>query len=559
MIPIAAIRPKFRAMPRKSAFEPIVLSGTKRAATHEVFGDDAGEWIEEALNENGVQDAAFSNASSPPNGWGIIPGVSISPSVSFARVSASRGKLTISGNATGDFYYRFGNGQNLAISEGDNLIGSMAVRLSGGSLDNTSGLSLMIFENDASGVIANYSPVPSVIQLLQTDKPFWEQARIVAGNYAFATFGLKFSAAGAFNIQLEIAWPQLEKRPWRSQFAVTSRAADDRTHSLPAGDWSIDIVADAPRFQSAGTLWEGTDGSDRITLRHQNYQFFLTVVSGGVTLVDTAVARIPALMRFEVTLAKKSSGVAVSFNGKSAIEAAITPPNVLLGTLGNGAAGYWNSSVVSADIMPAALASADLAVKSAGVGGLFDDFDRADTTVLGSPPMGPVWTQTGPNTNSIVGNKLVAQDNGEAAQAAYAYVHLGSAPRYIGALIDFVPGNTGGALAFLAGTDVPPNTFDAFHSVFGDALTTFQTLTGGVVDPAIALYAYSTAIAADGNSQYCVASLIGGGAEVKLLPDGAFGRIANADFEQKSGPYVIFEHFWKNGECRPEFSAVGAQ
>ncbi|TXH33803.1 MAG: hypothetical protein E6Q98_20745, partial [Rhodospirillaceae bacterium] len=220
-----------------ASYSAISITGTQRAATHEIFGDAAGNWYEEALVANGVQDAGMSNANSDPTGWGFV--FSNTLTTSFAKRGTGKGTAAWSGSTAGDYYYQLGGATNFAAVTADTLIGSLMLRLAAGSLTNVSGLSLVLIEYSSGGALigAPSGNAIAVCQQLQTDKAFYHQIGTgfsANASTGFVCLGIKFTAAGAFNFSLDIENPQLEKRAWRSTFAVSSRAADVNTFTAPA-------------------------------------------------------------------------------------------------------------------------------------------------------------------------------------------------------------------------------------------------------------------------------------------------------------------------------------
>ncbi|MGY3527295.1 hypothetical protein [Bradyrhizobium sp. USDA 4452] len=548
-------------------FTPLTLTGTQRAATHEVYGDSAGNWYEEALVANGVQDAGYSNASTDPTGWGFV--FSSALTTSFARTGgsgSSQGVATWSGSTAGDYYYQLGAATNFAAVTADNLIGSVKLRLAAGSFTNVTNPSLVLIEYTSGGALvgAPTGNAVATLQQVQTDKTFFHQIGngfVAGGTTAFVALAIKFTATGAFNFSLGIDNPQLEKRKWRSTFAVSTRSADVNTFTVPAAPYTLDVTADFPRFVPAGTLLEIGSGSNRITVRQANYALFLTVVSGGSTLTDTQIAALPSMMRFKLDMTVNASSIVVSVNGQ-AQTFAITPPVVTTGTLGNGNAGYWNSTIFVPNILSAAQTQAQLITKSLSLNNLYDDFtNRANSATLTTAWTGQSWHQSfNSATNSISGGKLIATNTGGSPFAAYLTAPLSANPRYLGAVLDWTNATTGGAAGLIAATNNFVSPTNAIHSIYTDANVVWQTIISDVVQTALATNTFINAMTKDAATKYSIVSMqnTGESAEVKVKPDGGYARLVDASLKAETGSTAVFEHFWQTGQCRPEFIAVAA-
>jgi hypothetical protein len=225
--------------------------------------------------------------------------------------------------------------------------------------------------------------------------------------------------------------------------------------------------------------------------------------------------------------------------------------------LGDGSAGSWNATIKRVTI----LCDHDLDIERESRRDVvfFDDFDRADSQSLGVSPTGQSIARTGSVMTSVLSSKWVAENGGVGLDfAAYGKVDIAHPPRYMGAVLNWTTGRSGGAAGFISATNNLTHPADALHCIVTDRDQIFQTMTASSVDPALATCKYAEPMARDGATQYGVACLINAreNAVVFIAPNGAMPRHADKTYTQRAGNTAVFEHYWQIGQCRPEFSAV---
>jgi hypothetical protein len=555
------------ADPRSRSEHAKVFSGALRYVDHEVFGDAAGIVIEDAA-VNGVQDAIYANVGDVPEGW-LMPSQFVVPMpsvVSFSRRGAGEGSLRIQGAGAGDFYVTLGSGKFFPIASGEAITGSLATRFAGGSLANVKNIALLVIENDAGGRVSNTSPSVAKIQQLQSDKPWWAQVSIVTGDYRFANLAIKIAAAGPFDIVLDIDKVQLEKRAFRSTFCGASRSADDvKLNAESAGAYlsgsrSLVITADAPRVGMNASLWrEFSDKDNFIELQLRGHELYACCATGGVNS-EMRLGVLPPLMRFSVALAVADGVVTASLNCK--------PPKSIRGNvpsglnavnLGGGVLGKWNSTIKRVTICRGVIL--DAAMESRRDQVFFDDFDRPDGPSMGLSPTGQSIARTGNVETKIVSRKWVANDGGLGLRfAAYGKVTLPNEPRYMGMVATWTSGTPGGAAGLIAATNNLTDPTDALHTIVGDPMEIFQTITRSKVDEAFAYFIYPSPMKRDGATPYGAARLFNAreNAVVFVGPQGDLPRHVSPEYGKKIGKTAVFEHFWQLTQCRPEFLAVAA-
>lgn len=543
------------------------LTGALRYVDHEVFGDHAGVLIEEETI-NGVEDAGYAGGGALPTGWRLLPqpvsAAECTPT--FTRTGVGRGLLRLTGNATRDLYLVLGSAQHFAIAAGDPLTGSLAIRQAAGTLTNIGGLGLLNVENDAAGdpVVASLRLAP--IQQLQSDKAWWAQVRSMAGPNSHANLALKLSVAGSYDVTLEINAPQLEKRIWRSSYSASSRAADDITLApeqlgyLRQAQRAVVITADAPRVAGTASLWsEWKDDNACVELQLRDHALYARLVAQGKAS-EVLLGRIPPLARFTVAATLGPTGVTGALNGKApkSINAAV-PVGLTTVRLGRGSRGYWNATVKRVSLY--AGGAIDCAAMSLREQVFFDDFDRPDNAALGKSPTGQSIVKTGGVDTAIVAGKWIARNAGLGlAFAGYGKVSLAAAPRYMGAVLNWTTGRSGGAAGLIAATNDLSHPTDALHTIVCDSIEIFQTITGSRVDDALATFVFPNAMARDGGTAYGVARLFNRieNAVVFVAPDGDLPRHVSITYGERIGDTAVFEHYWQLGQCRPEFLAVAA-
>lgn len=546
-----------------------VFSGALRYVDHEVFGDPAGIVIEDAA-VNGVQDAIYANVRDVPEGW-LMPSQFFVPMpsvTSFSRRGAGEGSLRIQGAGAGDFYVTLGSGKFFPIARGDAITGSLATRLAGGSITNIKSIALLVIENDARGQVSNTSPAVAEIQQLQSDKPWWAQVSIVAGDYRFANLAIKVVATGPFDILLDLDKAQLEKRSFRSTFCGMSRPADEiKLNAEPAekylsGSRSIVITADSPRVRMNTSLWrESRDKDNFIELQLRGYVLYACCASGGANS-ETKLGVIPPLMRFSVALSIAEGMLTASLNGKppKTIESNV-PSGLKSVDLGSGVLGKWNSTIKRVTIRSGVIFDAALESRRDQV--FFDDFDRPDSQSLGRSPTGQSIAKSAPGNvdTRISAGKWVANDGGIGLVfAAYGKITLPNEPRYMGMVAVWTSGISGGAAGLIAATNNLTDPTDALHTIVGDAREIFQNITRSKVDEALAFFIYPSAMHRDGVTPYGVARLFNAreNAVVFIGPQGDLPRHVSPEYGARIGKTAVFEHFWQLTQCRPEFLAVAA-
>ena len=544
-----------------------VVSGALRYVDHEVFGDAAGIIIEDAA-VNGVQDASYANVGNVPEGW-LMPSQFVVPMpsvVSFSRRGAGEGSLRIQGAGAGDFYITLGSGRFFPITSGEPVTGSLATRFAGGSLANIKSVGLLVIENDARGHVANASPSVAEIQQLQSDKPWWAQVSIVAGDYRFANLAMKIVTTGPFDVVLDIDKAQLEKRTFRSTFCGASRPADEArlnaesAEKYLAGNRSVVITADAPRVRMNASLWgEFRDKDNFIELQLRGHVLYACCTSGGAGS-EMKLGVLPPLMRFSVVLTIAEGMLTASLNGKPVKMIKRNVPSDLRSVdLGNGTLGRWNSTIRRITIFSGIVFDAALESRRDQV--FFDDFDRPDSSSLGRSPTGQSITKSGSIDTKIVSGKWVANNGGLGLVfAAYGKVTLPNEPRFMGMVAVWTSGTSGGAAGLIAATNNLTDPTDALHTIVGDAKEIFQTITRSKVDEAFASFIYPSAMNRDGVTPYGAARLFNAreNAVVFVGPHGDLPRHVSPEYGKRIGKTAVFEHFWQLTQCRPEFLAVAA-
>lgn len=542
------------------------LTGTLRYVDHEVFGDRAGILVEEA-SINGVEDAGYSNDTALPNGWRVLPQpvTSAECTMTFTRRGVGQGLLRLTGQATRDLYLVLGSAGYFAIAAGDSLTGSLAIRRAGGSLTNVTALGLLNVENDPAGNPSITSLHVAPIQQLQADKAWWAQVRSVAGPNSHANLALKLSVAGAYDVTFEINSPQLEKRTWRSTYGASARPADDITLSpahlayLAQPERSVVITADAPRFAATVSLWsEWKDDRNVIELQLRNHALFLRAIVAGA-LSEVQLGIVPPLSRLTAAIAVGATSILGAVNGKAPkwINAA-APAGMTAARLGRGAGGYWNSAIRRLSLYASAIDCVEASLREQV---FFDDFDRVDSIALGASPTGQSIVKTGNADTAIAARKWVTRSAGFGlAFAGYGKITLPTEPRYMGAVLTWSTGRSGGAAGLIAATNDLTDPADALHTVLTDAAEIFQTITTSRVDDALATFTYPNAMLRDGATPYGVARLFNRAenAVVFVGPDGDLPRHVSPTYGERIGKTAVFEHYWQLGQCRPEFLAVAA-
>lgn len=555
------------ADPKSRAEHAKVVSGALRYVDHEVFGDAAGIIVEDAA-VNGVQDAVYANAGEVPEGW-VMPSQFVLPMpslTSFSRRGPGEGSLRLRGAGAGDYYVTLGSARFFPITSGEAITGSLATRFAGGSLANIKSIALLVIENDAAGRVSNTSPAVANIQQLQSDKAWWAQVSIVAGNARFANLAIKVVTTGPFDIVIDVDKAQLEKRAFRSTFCGTSRPADDLKLNGEAavvylsGSRSVVITADAPRVGMKASLWrEFRDKDNFIELQLRGHVLYACSVAGGVNS-EMKLGVLPPLMRFSVVLAVAEGVVTASLNGKSPQTMKGNIPSGLKGVdLGGGASGKWNATIKRVTTRSGAIP--DAAVESRRDQVFFDDFDRPDSQSLGLSPTGQSIAKSGNVDTKIVSGKWVANDGGFGLRfAAYGKITLANEPRYMGMVAVWTSGTSGGAAGLIAATNNLTDPTDALHTIVGDPMEIFQTITRSKVDDAFAYFFYPTPMNRDGVTPYGAARLFNAreNAVVFVGPQGDLPRHVSPEYGKKIGKTAVFEHFWQLTQCRPEFLAVAA-
>jgi hypothetical protein len=537
-----------------------------RYVNHEVFDDPAGIVIEDAAL-NGVEDAGYAGSGSYPDGWQLLPQPAAPAGFSaiFTRTGASNGRLRLQGGSAGDFTLIMGSSRHFSIAKGDLLTGSVAIRLADGDRSSLASLGLLVRQNDLDGTPVNHAPPVTPIQQIQTDKPWWAQVQIVAAEGGFANLALKITTSGRFDLTFEINFPQLEKRPWRSTFCAASREADHVLLSAPT-DYlsqtarSVVITADAPRFVPMASLWsEYANADNYIEVQLRDRVLVATVVANHVRN-EIRLGVVPPLMRFTVCLSVRATGLAASLNGKppQSIDCPV-PKGLTVARLGGGINGAWNSTIGRLTLFKGVVP--DIALQSRRGQVFFDDFDRPDSASLGRSPTGQTIEKTGGNDSAIVGRKWVVIPGGLGlAFAAYGKIALPKVPRYLGAVLTWTTGNSGGCAGLLAATNVPPDPVDALHTVVCDDREIFQTISNTRVEKALAEFIYPIAMRRDGETQYGVARMLNStdSAVVYVGPQGDLVRHLDPTYAARIGSIAVFEHYWQILQCRPEFLAVAA-
>jgi hypothetical protein len=542
------------------------LNAPLRYVNHEVFGDPAGIMIEDAAL-NGVEDADYSGSGAYPAGWRMLSqsGSPADLTAKFIKTGAGKSRLQLQGRSAGDFYVTTGSSRRFAIVTGDVLTGSVAIRLADGDRGSLKSLGLLILENNADGAVANPTPSVAPVQQIQTDKAWWAQVQIVAGLSGFANLAVKVTTSGKFDLTFEINFPQLEKRAWRSTFCAVSREGDDVLLAAPSDylsrtERSVAITADAPRFVAAGTLWsEYADANNYVEVQLRDRVIYAKAVAVGVPN-EIRLGVVPPLMRFTVCLILRANGLTASLNGKppKLVNCAM-PKGLTLVRLGGGLNGRWSSTVGRLTLFKVPVF--DSALESRRDQVFFDDFDRPDSPSLGRSPTGQVIERVGSNNTAISGRKWVAIAGGLGlAFAGYGQIRLPNVPRYLGAVLTWTTGYSGGGAGLIAATNDLSGPTDALHTIVSDHGEIFQTISNSHVDTALATFTYPVAMRRDGQTQYGVACMLNSmeSAVVYVGPQGDLARHVSPTYVNRIGRIAVFEHYWQLGQCRPEFLAVAA-
>lgn len=549
----------------EAALHAGLLGNALRYVDHEVFGDAAGIMIEDSA-DNGVEDAAF--GASPPSGWQMRPDA-VPPetyTATFFKTALAHGQLRLQGRAACDCTITLGSDRHFAVAAGEMLTGSLAIRLAQGDVAQIKTVGLIIAERDGAGRIANIAPVFAPVQQLASDRAWWAQARITVGQGGFASLVLKVITTSAFDLVFDIHTPQLEKRGWRSTFCAASRAADTvivapSVDYLSRPERAVVITADAPRHVAAATLWcEWRDTDNFVEIRYRDHVVTAQSVADGVTN-EIRLGTVPPLMRFTVAMIQHATGFAASLNGKPVQSVACAMPlGLTAATLGDGTHGRWNSTVARLTLHASALADAASASRRAVA--FYDDFDRPDAAELGISPTGQAIARVGANGSAIAGRKWVAMDGPSGAvSAAYGRVALPRVPRYLGAVVSWTAGNSGGAAGLIAASNDMSASTDALHSIVSDTAEIFQTITLSQVDAALARFVFPVAMRRDGRTPYGVACLLNAAesAVVYVGPQGDLARHVSPTYAARAGRFAVFEHYWQPDQCRPAFLAVAAE
>jgi|GEM_PF-5812996 hypothetical protein len=538
------------------------LVGRLRYVDHEVFGDPAGIAIEEAAF-NGVEDAGYSAATALPSGWHAAPGAD--RVIAFTRLDGGAGRLQLQGKDADEFYVAMGSDRHFEVKRGDRLTGSVALRLFSGELGGLKKIELCVIQRNSDGT--TQPPIVAPIQLIQTDKPWWAEVRTVAQVDGFATLALRVTTQAKFDLTFELKSPQLEKRGWRSTFCATAREDDhivlaDSMGYLSRPERSVLITADAPRFVAASSLWcEFGDQNNYVEIQQRERTLYATVMSDGV-LNEVRLGTVPPLMRFSVCLIQWTGGFAASLNGKElqTVECSM-PQNLKTARLGSGSSGNWNSTLARLTLF--AERRLDGAALSRQGQFFFDDFDRPNSSQLGTSPTGQSIRWSGTVGSAIADRKWIALSGGLGlAFAAYGTVRLPQVPRYLGAVLNWTTGTSGAGAGLIAATaDLDPSkSVDALHTIVSDQKEIFQTITGSRVDPPLAAFVYPVPMRRDNQTVYGVACMINAreNAVVYVGPEGDLARHVDAAYTRCIGPVAVFEHYWQFSQCRPEFWAVAA-
>ncbi len=541
------------------------LNGQLRYFSHEVFGDPAGIIIEDA-STNGVEDADYARSGDYPAGWRMPSDLfPVNCTAKFIKHAEGRGSIRLRGADGGDFYVALGSTEHFPVRQGETLTGSISVRLADGDPSILKGVSLLIVEE--GGEAASGNPVSAIapVQQLQTDRDWWVQVQAVARSSGYATLAIKVTTAAKFDITLDLNFPQLEKRPWRSTFCAVSRAINDVSLStsidyLSLSERSLVITADAPRAVANATLWNeygNDDNSIQIQLRERI--LYAKVVSKG-TPTEIRLGVIPPLMRFSVCLVIAAEGISASLNGKRPTFAAcVVPKGLTIAKLGSGANGSWNSTIGQITLFKGRVFDAE--IKSRRYQAFYDDFDRADSRSIGRSPTGQMIERTGSIETAIVQRKWVADTGGLALTfAGYGKVTLANPPRYLGAVLNWTKGISGGAAGLIAATNNLLDPTDALHTLVSDREGIFQTIANSKVETALTTFIYPIAMSRDNETAYGVAFLISSreDAVVFVGPQGDLARHKDLSYAKRLGKTAVFEHYWHMSQARPEFHAVAA-
>jgi len=170
----------------------------------------------------------------------------------------------------------------------------------------------------------------------------------------------------------------------------------------------------------------------------------------------------------------------------------------------------------------------------------YDDFNRADNTILGRSPSGHLWAETGAALLKIESGRLVCQN----AETGYGYglINLAAPPVVMGGMLswtddgDIVP--SGGTL--IAMTD---KAFTIAHAVHCFATNTGWTIqvvsfSGSFVN--LAQGTYATPCLLDGTA-YEVRMTISGDTVTLLTPDGASNSVTDVRIGAVHGRFCIWE------------------
>ncbi len=167
------------------------------------------------------------------------------------------------------------------------------------------------------------------------------------------------------------------------------------------------------------------------------------------------------------------TGLAGAVNGKVAksINAAV-PTGLTTVRLGRGSQGYWNATIKRVSLY--GIGAIDCAAMSLREQVFFDDFDRPDNASLGKSPTGQSIAKTGGVDTAIVAGKWIARNAGLGlAFAGYGKVFSPAAPRYMGAVLNWTTGRSGGAAGLIAATNNLSHPTDALHTVVCDSVEIF--------------------------------------------------------------------------------------
>jgi hypothetical protein len=308
------------------------------------------------------------------------------------------------------------------------------------------------------------------------------------------------------------------------------------------------------------SLWrEFRDQENFIELQLRGQALYACCAANNVKS-EIKLGVLPPLMRFSVALTIDQETIAASLNGKPLkwLKSNV-PVGLNAADLGGGVSGKWNSTIKQVTLCKGV--AFDAAVESLREQVFFDDFDRSDSSSIGTSPTGQSMTRTGNVDTKIVSGKWVANDGGLGLRfAAYGKVTLQNEPRYMGLVTVWTNGTPGGAAGLIAATNNLTDPTDALHTIVGDPMEIFQTITKSKVDDAFAYFFYPTPMKRDGVTPYGAARLFNAreSAVVFVGPQGDLPRHVSPEYAKKIGKTAVFEHFWQLTQCRPEFLAVAA-